>query len=183
MHAAVFKMRTTVGYVILLSNDPTARENRRMKMKESRPQEQRTWSSKRQWNLVNDWKWVYMKGHHIHYIEKIPYSDIGSDVDKYKSGKMTSSTLIDSTFIPEIRNKSHADTEVWWEGTADQMYKKERMENELTRKVVGLPTSLTVDACHPHVWSRCPVLLVLIFLWPSSAAEKEYKTVFPKLPF
>lgn len=42
MHAAVFKMRTTVGYVILLRNDPTARENRRMKMKQSRPQEQRT---------------------------------------------------------------------------------------------------------------------------------------------
>lgn len=36
--------------------------------------------------------------------------------------------------------KSHADIEVWWEGAAGQMYKKERMENELTRKVVGLPT-------------------------------------------
>lgn len=69
----------------------------------------------------DDWKGAHEKGYHIHYIGEIPYSDIDSDVDTFKSGKMTLFTLIDSAFIPELRSQAHADTGVWWERTAGYM--------------------------------------------------------------
>lgn len=92
-----------------------------------------------------------MKGHHIHYIGKIPYSNIDSDVDKFKSGKNDFIYLDWLYFYSWDKKSSHMPTlKCDGKGLLARCKKREWMEDELTKKVVGLPTCLTADVCHPH---------------------------------